>query len=223
MGRFNPTKQKLHVFLDVLQKTAREAFGPEARKLIDKTIFAKTPDHDKKILNQTNPEDKANNDIILYLEREMRLNGLGTLDEITLIPLNSVNAAAPEEKKEQQHGGYCFHCSRYGHCKAQSRRLKKERYYEEKTKTANTNQSDAHKQKCETCGKMHKTENCCDGANAAKDPRRKRRDFTIPTKTTSEQPLPAPPAQPKTKIAAPTFRGKIRREGEHHRRTPTLL
>ena len=36
---------------------------------------------------------------------------------------------------------------------------------------------------------------------------------------------PCPPLQPsqKTKIAARTFRGKRRREGEHHRRTPTLL
>ena len=28
---------------------------------------------------------------------------------------------------------------------------------------------------------MHKTENCWDGANAAKDPRRKRRELAIPT------------------------------------------
>ena len=49
---FDPTKQKLHEFLDALQKTAKEAFGSEAQKFIDKAIYAKMPDHVKKILNR---------------------------------------------------------------------------------------------------------------------------------------------------------------------------
>ena len=48
----DPTKQKLHEFLDVLQKTAKEAFCSEAQKFIDKAIYAKMPDHVKKILNR---------------------------------------------------------------------------------------------------------------------------------------------------------------------------
>ena len=40
-----PTKQKLHEFLDILQKTAIEAFGLEAQQFIDKPIYAKMPDH----------------------------------------------------------------------------------------------------------------------------------------------------------------------------------
>ena len=44
---------------------------------------------------------------------------------------------------------------------------------------------------------MHKTENCWDGANAANDPRRMRRELAIPTDKISEQHLPAPSAQPK--------------------------
>ena len=105
----------------------------------------------------------------------MRLNGLGAPDKTTLIPLNSANAAAPEEKKEHQCRGYCFHCGRNGHFKEQCRSLKIERYSEDKTKNADTNQTDAHKPKCETCGKLHKTEKCWDGANATNDPRRKAR------------------------------------------------
>ena len=50
--QFDPTKQKLHVFLDVLQKTAKEAFGSEAQQFIDKAINAKIPDNVKKILNR---------------------------------------------------------------------------------------------------------------------------------------------------------------------------
>ena len=63
---FDPTKQKLQFldttefliqlktteFLDTLQKTAKEAFGSEAQKLIDKAIYAKMPDHVKKFLNK---------------------------------------------------------------------------------------------------------------------------------------------------------------------------
>ena len=49
---FDPIKQKLHEFLDVLQKTAKEAFGSEAQKFIDNAIYAKMPDHVKKILNR---------------------------------------------------------------------------------------------------------------------------------------------------------------------------
>ena len=51
--RFDPTTQKLHEFLDVLRKieTAKEAFGSEAQQFIDKAIYAKMPDHVKKILN----------------------------------------------------------------------------------------------------------------------------------------------------------------------------
>ena len=56
--RFDPTKQKLHEFLDVLQKTAKEAFGSGAQQFIDKAIYAKMPDHVKKILNRAYLEDK---------------------------------------------------------------------------------------------------------------------------------------------------------------------
>ena len=61
---FDPTKQKLHEFLDALQKTAKEAFGSEAQRFIDKAIYAKMPDHVKKILNRAYLEDKPYNDIV---------------------------------------------------------------------------------------------------------------------------------------------------------------
>ena len=98
---FDPTKQKLQEFLGTLRKTAKEAFGSEAQKFIDKTIYAKTPDHVKKILNRAYLEDKPYNDIVLHLEREMQLNGLGAPDETTLVPLNTVDDAVADEMKEQ--------------------------------------------------------------------------------------------------------------------------
>ena len=93
---FDPTKQKLHEFLDVLQKSAKEACGSAARKFLDKAIHAKIPDHVKKILNRAYLEDNPYNDIVLYLEREMHLNVLGAQDETTLVPLNTVEVETTE-------------------------------------------------------------------------------------------------------------------------------
>ena len=157
---FDPTKRKLHEFLDTLQKTAKEAFGSEAQRFNDKAIYAKMPDHLKKILNRAYLEDKPYNDIVLHLEREMRLNGLGAPDETTLVPLNTVDAAVTDDKKDQQHQGHCFHCGKYGHYKAQCLRLQRERYNIAKTTTKDPAQNEAPKPKCDTCGKTDKTENC---------------------------------------------------------------
>ena len=56
--KFNPSTQKLHKFLDVLQKIANKASGSEARQFIDKAIYAKIPDHVNKILDKAYLEDK---------------------------------------------------------------------------------------------------------------------------------------------------------------------
>ena len=156
------------------------------------------PDHVKKILNRPYLEDKPYNDIVLHLEREMRLNGLGEPDETTLVPLNTVDAVVTEDKKEQQQRGYCFHCGKYGHYKAQCLQLKKERYYATtKTNTKVSKQNESPKPKCDTCGKMHKTENCWDGANAANVPRKRKREFAIPTDKINEQLVPTSSSQAK--------------------------
>ena len=46
--KFDPSMQKLHEFLDVLQKIANEAFGSEAQQFIDQAIYAKMRDNVKK-------------------------------------------------------------------------------------------------------------------------------------------------------------------------------
>ena len=73
-----------------MQKTAKEVFGVETQHIIDKEIFAKMPDHVKKILNHAYLEAKPHNDIVLYLERELQINGLGAPDDVTLFPLNNI-------------------------------------------------------------------------------------------------------------------------------------
>ena len=91
--------KKPHEYLDILQKPAKEAFGSEAQKFVDKAIYAKMPDHVKKILNRPYLEDKPYNDIVLHLEREMRLSGLGAPDETTLVPLNTMDAVVMSNSK----------------------------------------------------------------------------------------------------------------------------
>ena len=53
------------------------------------------PDHVLKILNGAYWGDKHYNDIMLHLEREMRLNGLGAPDEVTILPLNKIEPTQP--------------------------------------------------------------------------------------------------------------------------------
>ena len=129
--KFDPSTQKLHEFLDVLQKTVKETFGAEAQQFTDKAVYAKTPDHVKKTLNRAHLEDKPYNDIVVRLEKERRLNGLGATDEVTLVPLNLLETAQlkteskPVENIPQNtEKVYCFYCNEFGHFKAECQKMK---------------------------------------------------------------------------------------------------
>ena len=165
--KFDPATQKLHEFLDVLQKTAKEAFGLEAQQFIDKAIYAKMPDHVKKILNRAYLEDKPYNDIALHLEREMRLNGLGAPDEVTMVQLNKIEPAQTKSETKQVENttqntkkGYCFYCNKFGHHKAECRKLKRDKWLQTRKNNGQTNYSAGKPPKCDTCGKPHKMEGC---------------------------------------------------------------
>ena len=179
--KFDPSTQKLHEFLDVLQKTAKEAFGSQAQQFIDKAIYAKMPDHVQKILNRAYLEDKPYNDIVLHLEREMRLNGLGTPDDVTLVPLNKVEQAPTKTEPKQAENttqntkkGYCFYCNKFGHFKAECRKMRRDKWQQTRKHNGHTRNTTGITSKCDTCGKPHKTEDCWNGANSANDPRPKR-------------------------------------------------
>ena len=133
--KFDPSSQKLPEFLDVLQKTAKEVFGTEAQQFINKAMYAKTPDHVKKILNRVHLEDKPYNDIVLLLEKELRLNSLGATDELTLLPLNKRKTAQPsietkpaENNTQNTRQGYCFSCNNFGHFKAECQKMKRDKW-----------------------------------------------------------------------------------------------
>ena len=126
---------------------------------------------------------KPYNDIVLHLEREMRLNGLGTPDEVTLVPLNKIESAPTktdtkpvETTTQNTKKGYCFYCNKFGHFKVDCRKLKRDKWQQTRKTNGQIKYSAGKTLKCDTCGKPHKTEDCWNGANSANNPRPKRQN-----------------------------------------------
>ena len=155
------------------------------------------PDHVKKILNRAYLDDKPYNDIVLHLEREMRLNGLGAPDETTLVPLNTVDAVVTEDKKGTTTERLMFSLWKIRALQSTMPSPPQRKVLRHKDEYRWTHTNWGAKPKCDNCGNMHKTKNCWDGANAANDPRKKKREFTIPTNKINEQPVSTPSSQPK--------------------------
>ena len=187
-------------------------------------------DHVKKILNRAYLEDKPYNDIVLHLEKEMRLNGLGAQDEVTLVPLNKIEPAQtkPETKQvgnttQNTKKVYCSYCNKFGHYKAECRKLKCDKWQQTQKNIGQTNYSAGKPPKCDTCGKPHKTEDCWNGANSANDPQLKRHNTQErKTDSSAQQTTTKSADEQKTNYAAPVLWGNSRREGVFTRRPPTI-
>ena len=111
----------------------------------------------------------------------MRPNGLGAPDEVTLVPLNKVEPAPQKTEPKQVDNttqntkmGYCFYCNKFGHYKAECRKMKMDNWQQTRKNNGQTNHSAGKLLKSDTCGKPYKTEDYWNGANAANDPRPKR-------------------------------------------------
>ena len=72
---FNPSNQKLLVFLDELQKLTKDAFGIAAHVSIEWFIYAKMPPHLRKSINQAHLENGIYEQIVTHLEKELELSG----------------------------------------------------------------------------------------------------------------------------------------------------
>ena len=195
---FKPRNQKLLDFLDELQKLAKDAFGIAAHAIIEQFIYAKTPPHLKKLINQAHLENGTYEQIVTHLERELELNGLEAPDEQQI---NSVSQHATNTNADRP-TATCHHCKNPGHYRNQCRLLKKQREQAENTQinpgnrnsdannsipdnnTYKININNSYKNSdraekkpetvyppCETCGKTnHSAEKCYAGANAANKP-----------------------------------------------------
>ena len=107
------------------------------------------------------------------IPRCMRLNGLGALNKIEPGPTKPENK--PKENSTQNSKkGYCFYCNKFGHFKAECRKMKRAKWLQIRKHNGPNNNSAGSTLKCDTCGEHHKTKDCWNGANAANDPRPKR-------------------------------------------------
>ena len=68
---FDPANQKLVVFLDELQKLAKDAFGIAAHAIFEQFIQAKMPPHLEKSINQAHLENGTSEQTVTHLEREI--------------------------------------------------------------------------------------------------------------------------------------------------------
>ena len=194
---FNPAKQKLIVFLDELQKLAKDVFGVAAQANIEQFIYAKMPPHLEKSINQAHLENGTYEQIVSHLEKELELNGLEAPDEM---PINTVTQQAPQQNSNKPRPT-CHLFKKPGNYQNQCRQLKREKDQTRiNTKNAinnngsaqtnpnprnkvanNTKGNNINNQRdrrprpvfppSETCGRTnHSTEKCYLGANAANRP-----------------------------------------------------
>ena len=208
---FNPANQKLIDFLDELQKLAKDAFGVASQAIIEQFIYAKMPPHLRESINQAHLKNGTKEQIVLHLEKELKLTGLEAPDES---PINTVTQQATQQNPNKPRPT-CYHCKKPGQYQNQCRQLKRKKdQTRNNTNSANNNNGRAqtnsnpnkkvanntkgnninnHRDRrsrpvfppCETCGRNnHSTEKCYLGANAAnRPPLRNRRPGTEPRST----------------------------------------
>ena len=194
---FNPTNQKLTVFLDELHKLAKDAFGVATQAIVEQFNYATMPLDLKKSINKLHLENGTYEQIVSHLERELELNGLEAPDEM---PINTVTQQAPQQNSKKLKPTW-HHCKRPGDYQNQWRQLKRKKdQTRNKMNSANNNNGSAQTNcnpkikvsyntkanniknqrnrrsrpvfpSCATCGRTnHSTEKCYLGANAANRP-----------------------------------------------------
>ena len=147
---FDPERQKLPDFLEELQESAEKAFGDIASQMIESLLYAKTPPHLKRSINQAYLENGTYEQIVRHLEREMELNGLESEDTGVKTQMAVINKTAEDKsaqqktattKKKQQtpktvpnntlQDDQCRYCKNTGHKAADCAKLAKRRKLEE--------------------------------------------------------------------------------------------
>ena len=176
---FDPENQKLPDFLEELQESAEKAFGDNAHQMIENLLYAKTPPHLKKSINQAYLENGTYDQIVKHLEREMELNGLEADEPLVKTQMTATkkeqntektNKKPNEQTKKQTpktvpdktlKNNQCRYCKEAGHMMADCPKLAKRRKLEEDPDAAT----------CENCNTPgHEEENCYFGANMENRP-----------------------------------------------------
>ena len=130
---------------------AKNAFGVAAQAINEQFIYAKTPPHLKKSINQAHLEDGTYEQIVAHLEKELELNSLEYPDETQM---NTVTHKQQIEVNPENAGNISSDTNDSNPNNHKNGRKSRTLY-----------------PPCETCGKTnHSTERCYVGANAANRP-----------------------------------------------------
>ena len=129
-ARYDSTTETFGDFNNSLKKTAKQAFGNEADKVIKMFLFDKLPVEFQQELTKANKEETSPEEVKTYSMRKYHYQQY-TTPQTTIQPFNAVTSTntntnnkpattttQPERKKFE---GHCFYCGKTGHRKIECR------------------------------------------------------------------------------------------------------
>ena len=131
-ARYDPTTETFGDFLKSLKKTAKQAFGNEADKVIKTFLFDKLPVENQQELTMANKEESSPEEIKTYLMLKYQYQQY-TSQQTPFKPFNAVTSSNPTtttttkpatpttQLKRKRFEGQCFYCGKTDHCKIECR------------------------------------------------------------------------------------------------------
>ena len=133
-ARYDPTTETFNDFLKNLKKTAKQAFGEEADRVIRMFLFGKLPVDIQQELTMSNKEESSPEEIKTYLMRKYQYQQYAA-PPTTIQPFNAVTSSVPtnnettkpatttttQPTERKRFEGQCFYCENTGHRKTECR------------------------------------------------------------------------------------------------------
>ena len=133
-ARYGPTTETFSDFLKNLKKTAKQALGDEADKIIKMFLFGNLPVEIQQELTMANKEESSPEEIKTYLMRRYQYQQYAA-PPTTIQPFNAVNSSIPtnnettkpttttttQPTERKLFEGQCFYCGKTGHRKSECR------------------------------------------------------------------------------------------------------
>ena len=133
-ARYDPTTETFGDFLKSLKKTAKQAFGNEADRVIKMFLFGKLPVEIQQELTMANKEESSPEEIKTYWMRKYQYQQY-TAHQTPVQPFNAVTSSAPttntttkpatttttQPTERKRFEGQCFYCGKTGHRKTECR------------------------------------------------------------------------------------------------------
>ena len=134
-ARYDPTTETFGDFPKNLKKTAKQAFGNEADRIIKMFLFGKLPVEIQQELTMANKEESSPEEIKTYLMRKYQYQQY-VAPPTAIQPFNAVTSSAPptitttkptttttttQPTERKRFEGQCFYCGKTGHRKTECR------------------------------------------------------------------------------------------------------